>query len=167
VTIARRFGHGTLSRLRAQVVRRSDALCCHRTALRSDAAHCAGTGPVTGEEYFALDHSEYGATIDRIMSSGTEVVFNTTVPPGLTPFLTQLHDAGFTKRGGQIVCTYFDENFLNMVPAAHVEGLYSCLDYYQTVREPFSRKLLLDYRARFPAPRNSRAGAPARACIAG
>ena len=65
------------------------------------------------------------------MSSGAEVVFNTIVPPGLTPFLEQLHDAGFTKRGGQIVCTYFDENFLNLVPAEHVEGLYSCLDYYQ------------------------------------
>ena len=71
--------------------------------------------------------------VDKIMSNGTEVVFNTIVPPGLTPFLQQLYDAGFTKRGGHIVCTYFDENFLNLVPAEQVEGLYSCLDYYQDV----------------------------------
>jgi branched-chain amino acid transport system substrate-binding protein len=107
-------------------------------------------GVIVGEEYFPLDHSDYGPTIDRILSSGTEVVFNTTVPPGVTPFLAQLYESGFTKRGGQIVCTYFDENFLNMVPAAHVEGLYSCLDYYQTIRDPFSRKLLAEYDARFP-----------------
>ena len=50
------------------------------------------------------------------MSSGAEVVFNTIVPPGLAPFLEQLYNAGFTKRGGHLVCTYFDENFLNMVP---------------------------------------------------
>jgi branched-chain amino acid transport system substrate-binding protein len=107
-------------------------------------------GTIVGEEYFPLDHSDYTRTIERILSSGTEVVFNTTVPPGLTPFLEQLYESGFTKRGGQIVCTYFDENFLNMVPAAHVEGLYSCLDYYQAVSDPFSQRLLAEYAARFP-----------------
>ena len=38
------------------------------------------------------------------------------------------------SRGGHLVCTYFDENFLNLVPAEQVEGLYSCLDYYQDSR---------------------------------
>ena len=32
-----------------------------------------------------------------------------------------------------------------MVPAAHVDGLYSCLDYYQTVNDPFSQRLLAQY----------------------
>jgi urea transport system substrate-binding protein len=107
-------------------------------------------GSVVGEEYFPLDHADYGPTIARILASGTDVVFNTTVPPGVTPFLEQLYDSGFTKRGGQIICTYFDENFLNMVPASHVEGLYSCLDYYQAVSDPFSRKLFAEYQRRFP-----------------
>ena len=78
------------------------------------------------------------------------MVFNTIVPPGVTPFFEQLHDSGFTSRGGQLVCTYFDENFLNMVPAAHVEGLYGCLDYYQAVDDPFSQKLLAQYDALYP-----------------
>src|SRR5436309_2253689 len=82
----------------------------------------ANGGAIVGEEYFPLDHADYGETIDKIASSGTEVVFNTTVPPGVTPFLEQLYNSGFTKRGGHIACTYFDENFLNMVPAEHVEG---------------------------------------------
>ena len=46
------------------------------------------------------------------MASGAEVVFNTIVPPGVSPFFERLHDAGFTRRGGHLVCTYFDENFL-------------------------------------------------------
>ncbi len=77
-------------------------------------------------------------------------MFNTIVPPGVTPFFEQLYDSGFTKRGGHLVCTYFDENFLNMVPAAHVEGLYSCLDYYQAVGDPFSQKLLAQYDTLYP-----------------
>jgi branched-chain amino acid transport system substrate-binding protein len=110
----------------------------------------ANGGTIVGEEYFPLDHGDYAQTIEKIRSSGAEVVFNTIVPPGVSPFLEQLHDAGFTARGGQLVCTYFDENFLNMVPAPHVEGLYSCLDYYQAVGDPFSQALLGRYERRFP-----------------
>jgi ABC-type branched-subunit amino acid transport system substrate-binding protein len=110
----------------------------------------ANGGTIVGEEYYPLDHTDYQATVDRITSSGADAVFNTVVPPGLTAFFEQLHDSGFTSRGGQLICTYFDENFLNMVPAAHVEGLYGCLDYYQAVDDPFSRKLLAQYDALYP-----------------
>ena len=107
-------------------------------------------GEVVGEEYFPLDHMDYDRVVADIMASGADVVFNTIVPPGLTPFLERLHDAGFTARGGTIVCTYFDENFLNLAPAEHVEGLYGCLDYYQAVDDPFSIELLNRYEHRFP-----------------
>jgi len=110
----------------------------------------AGGGEIVGEEYFPLDHTDYDRVVADIMASGAEVVFNTIVPPGLTPFLEELHRAGFTRRGGTIVCTYFDENFLNLVPAEQVEGLYGCLDYYRNVDDPFSIELLNRYEARYP-----------------
>jgi ABC-type branched-subunit amino acid transport system substrate-binding protein len=110
----------------------------------------ANGGEIVGEEYFPLDHMDYARTVANIISSGADVVFNTIVPPGLTPFLDELHRAGFTKRGGKIVCTYFDENFLNLVPAEQVEGLYSCLDWYQDLTDAPSRELLQRYNARFP-----------------
>jgi ABC-type branched-subunit amino acid transport system substrate-binding protein len=110
----------------------------------------ANGGEVAGEEYFPLDHADYRATVERIAATGTDVVFNTTVPPGVVPFLEQLHESGFTSRGGQLVCTYFEENLLRAVPAAHADGLYSCLDYYQTVSDPFSQKLLSQYDALYP-----------------
>jgi len=115
-------------------------------------------GEIVGEEYFPLDHTDYRATVAKIASSGAEVVFNTTVPPGVASFLEQLHESGFRQRGGQLVCTYFDENFLNMVPAAHVEGLYSCLDYYQAVSDPFSKRLLDQYDALYPGQAKFTAG---------
>jgi urea transport system substrate-binding protein len=115
-------------------------------------------GSIVGEEYFPLDHTDYGATVDKIMSSGAEVVFNGIVPPGLGPFLQQLYDAGFTQRGGHLVCTYFEENFLDFVPAAQVEGLYSCLDYYQSVSDPFSKELLNQYDKLYPGGAKFTAG---------
>jgi branched-chain amino acid transport system substrate-binding protein len=110
----------------------------------------ANGGMIVGEEYHALDHIEYGETVKKIMSSGAEVVFNTIVPPGVVPFFQQLYDAGFQKSGGQLVCTYFDENLLSLLPAAHVEGLYGCLDYYQNVSDRFSKTLLGHYNDRHP-----------------
>src|SRR3954463_11722824 len=107
-------------------------------------------GEIVGEQYFPLDHIDYDAVVADIMATGADVVFNTIVPPGLTPFLSQLYDAGFMKRGGQVVCTYFDENFLNLVPVEQVEGLYGCLDYYRDVRDPFSVDLLNRYDALYP-----------------
>src|SRR5436190_14263978 len=74
----------------------------------------ANGGAVVGEEYFPLDHTDYRKTVENITATGADVVFNTIVPPGVTPFFEQLHDSGFTSRGGHLVCTYFDENFLNM-----------------------------------------------------
>ncbi len=84
------------------------------------------------------------------MSSGAEVVFNTIVPPGIGAFLVQLHNSGFARRGGCVVCTYFDENFVSFLPPEHVEGIYTCLDYYQNVTDPFSKELLSHYDRRYP-----------------
>jgi branched-chain amino acid transport system substrate-binding protein len=104
-------------------------------------------GEIVEEDYYPLDHAEYGEAIERIMSGGAEVVFNTIVPPGVVPFFQQLTDAGFD---GHLVCTYFDETCLDLVPPEQVEGLYSCLDYYQTVDDPFSKELLRRYDELFP-----------------
>jgi ABC-type branched-subunit amino acid transport system substrate-binding protein len=110
----------------------------------------ANGGEIVEEDYYPLDHTDYGETVDKIMSTGAEVVFNTIVPPGVVPFFEQLHEAGFTKRGGHLVCTYFDETCLNLVPPEQVEGLYSCLDYYQDAEDPFSKELLDRYNKLYP-----------------
>lgn len=110
----------------------------------------AGGGEIVGEQYFPLDHTDYRQLVAEIMATDADVVFNTIVPPGLTPFLANLHDAGFAARGGRLVCTYFDENFLNLAPAEHVEGLYGCLDYYRSVQDPFSMQILSRYDALYP-----------------
>lgn len=110
----------------------------------------ANGGQVVGEEYFPIDHADWGETVERINSRGTEVVFNTTVPPGCFPFLEALYESGFTRRGGRVVTTYFDENLVAALPAEHTQGLYGCIDYYQSLTDPFSRRLLECYDARFP-----------------
>lgn len=102
-------------------------------------------GEVVGEEYFPVDQNEYSATVSKIMSNGVDVVFNTTIPPGVASFFKQLYNAGFQKRGGRLACVYYDENALSITPAHEIEGLASCLDYFQAVHDPFGDKLQAEY----------------------
>ena len=44
------------------------------------------------------------------------------------------------------------------MPAAHVEGLYSCLDYYQEVSDPFSKNLINRYNKLYPGDAKFTAG---------
>ena len=110
----------------------------------------ANGGEIVGEEYFPIEHADWGETVGRINASGTDVVFNTTVPPGCFPFLEALCESGFTRRGGRIITTYIEENLAGAVPSEHIEGLYGCIDYYQSLGDPFSKELLGRYNVRFP-----------------
>jgi ABC-type branched-subunit amino acid transport system substrate-binding protein len=109
-------------------------------------------GEVIFEEYYPLDQIEYSATVNKIMTNNVDVVFNTVIPPGVGPFIKQLYEAGFTKRGGRLSCVYYDENTLNINAAYEMEGLASCLDYFRAVdpSDPFSAKLQAEYEKEFP-----------------
>lgn len=110
----------------------------------------ANGGEVVFEEYYPLDQMEYSAPVAKIMKEKPDHVLNTVVPPGLQGFMKQLHDAGFTKNGGTQSVIYFDENAVNFVPAEVLEGVYSALDFFHTVDDPYSQQLLTEYNEMFP-----------------
>ena len=110
----------------------------------------ANGGEVVFEEYYPLDQVEYSATVNKIMTNNVNVVFNTVIPPGVGPFIKQLYEAGFTKRGGRLSCVYYDENTLNINAAHEFEGLASCLDYFRAIKDPFSAKLQAEYDKLYP-----------------
>lgn len=107
-------------------------------------------GEVVFEEYYPLDQIEYSATVSKVMNEKVDCVFNTIIPPGVGPFFKQLYEAGFQKNGGRLSCVYYDENLLNVNKAEEMEGLASCLDFFQDIDDPFSQQILKDYRAMFP-----------------
>jgi urea transport system substrate-binding protein len=110
----------------------------------------ANGAEVVFEEYYPLDQPEYSATISKIRDGKVDCVFNTVIPPGLQPFMKQLFESGFQKNGGMVTCLYYDENLLNYHPAQEMDGLYSCLDYFEAVDDPFSKDLQARYSKRFP-----------------
>jgi len=110
----------------------------------------ANGGEVVFEEYYPIDQAEYSATIGKIQDGKVDCVFMTIIAPGVQPFVKQLYESGFQKNGGVLTCVYYDENALNYNPANEMDGLVSCLDYFQAVDDPFSKQLQADYAKRFP-----------------
>jgi branched-chain amino acid transport system substrate-binding protein len=112
----------------------------------------ASGGEVIFEEYYPLDQVEYSATVNKIMTNKVDVVFNTVIPPGVGPFIKQLYEAGFTKRGGRLSCVYYDENTLNINAPYEMEGLASCLDYFRAVTklDRGSARIQAEYDKEFP-----------------
>ena len=107
-------------------------------------------GEVVFEEYYPLDQVEYSATVAKIMNEKVDHVFNTVIPPGLQAFSKQLYEAGFQDKGGTYSCVYFDENSPLYMAARELEGAYSCLDFFHSVDDPFSKQILADHDAMFP-----------------
>ena len=109
----------------------------------------ANGGEVVMEDYFPLDQLEYSATVAKIMSEGVDHVFNTVIPPGLQAFTKQLYEAGYYDQGS-LSCVYFDENSVHYVAERELEGVYSCVDMFHTIEDPFTQQLIADYNAMFP-----------------
>ena len=103
-------------------------------------------------------HESDGAVrIERTFDAPAELVWRMWTDPGhfsawYGPTGATIPVATMDVRvgGRRLVCTDFHANFLNLVPAEQVEGLYSCLDYYQAVDDPFSKELLDRYNSLFP-----------------
>ena len=110
----------------------------------------ANGGEVVFEEYYPLDQPEYSATIAKIRDGKVDCVFSSVIPPGVQPFMKQLYESGFQRNGGVISCIYYDENSLNFNPPQELDGLLSCLDFFHTVDDPYSRELLAAYDKKFP-----------------
>jgi branched-chain amino acid transport system substrate-binding protein len=98
-------------------------------------------GKVVGEEYFPLDQTDFTATVQKVLASKADLVFNTTIPPGVVSVYRQLSEAGFQRGGGRIACVYMDETFTGLIPAADLEGTVSCLDYYDALNDPIGNAL--------------------------
>ncbi|MGB6118255.1 MAG: substrate-binding protein [Mesorhizobium sp.] len=109
-------------------------------------------GEIVFEELYPFDQVDFSAAVNRIISAKADVVINNVVPPGAGPLVKQLHQSGFHAGGGRIGSFYYDENALNLNSTEEMEGVVSCLDWFQVLadKDPFSKSVLDDYTKMFP-----------------
>lgn len=121
-------------------------------------------GEVLGEDYFPLDQTDYGALVQKIMNSDTQIVFSTLIPPGVQVFLKQLYNAGFNKRGGRVVAVNIDDTSSSLIPSYILDGVISSLDYFASLDDAFDKQMRAQYENMFP---NAKVGIGASAGATG
>jgi branched-chain amino acid transport system substrate-binding protein len=108
----------------------------------------ANGGQIVGEEYFPLDATDFSASVQKIMSSGADIVYSNVIPPGIWTQIRQLSEAGFQKKG-LFTVPYLEESALQAIPFNFLEGIPACLDFFQALTDDFDTNLVKRYHDRF------------------
>ncbi len=86
---------------------------------------------IVGEEYLALDETDYSNTIAKIKASGADVVYSVLVGDCINSFTLQMHEFGMDDIAIFDVC--LDESGAAAIGGDAVEGVYSGMTYYATI----------------------------------
>jgi ABC-type branched-subunit amino acid transport system substrate-binding protein len=105
-------------------------------------------GEVIGTEFFPLDATDFSTSTRRILDSGADIVYTNVIPPGIWAQIRQLTDGGF-RDDGLLCMPYLEESALEAIPFSFLEGIPSCLDFFQALDDPFDAGLVQRYRQRF------------------
>lgn len=89
-------------------------------------------GTVVGEEYIAMDETDYSATISKILAAKPDVVFSVLVGDGITAFQKQY--AQYSNQEIKMFHLCLDESGVAAIGVENCLGVYSGQTYFSTVQ---------------------------------
>lgn len=110
----------------------------------------AGKGvEFVGEEYFPIEHDDFGPVAGRIASSGADCILNTVNGAGNVALFEALASAGVDSARVPMLTTSIAEDELRAVGRGHADGHYILSSYFQTIDTPANREWMRGFRAEF------------------
>jgi urea ABC transporter urea binding protein len=106
-------------------------------------------GVTVAEEYSPLGHTEFSTNINKIASSGCDLVFSTLVGDQVVAFYKQFRQFGITAEDLPI-CTPIttEQEILAMGPENSL-GHYTSFNYFQSVDSPENKEFVSRYKAKY------------------
>ncbi len=102
---------------------------------------------VVGEDYFPLDATTFASAVSKINDLKPTIVYSNVIPPTCFTLVKQIREAGlwddiiFSTPGS-------DEGWI-AGGGADVDGVYACMDYFDSVTDPVSTKIRDQYYEEF------------------
>ena len=125
-----------------------------RTANRIIKAQLAASGGETvAEEYTPLGHTDYSTVINKIRTSGADVIYNTLNGDSNVAFFKQFKDAGFTPADMPTMSVSVAEEEVRGIGADVMAGHLVAWNYYQTTPGAVNEKFVAAYKAKYGANR--------------
>ncbi|MCL5043700.1 MAG: ABC transporter substrate-binding protein [Deltaproteobacteria bacterium] len=106
-------------------------------------------GQTVAEEYSPLGATEFSTNINKIASSGCDVVFSDLVGDQIVAFYKQYREFGITAKDIPICSPITTEQEIAAMGPENAAGHYTSFDYFQSVGTPQNKVFVDRYKARY------------------
>lgn len=106
-------------------------------------------GEVVHEEYVPMGHSDFSSVINRIRSTGPDVIFCTLVGDSDVAFARQYHAAGFDPEKMPVASLTRSEVEVAAIGGDAAAGHLSSAPYYMGYSSPENERFIEAYKSRF------------------
>lgn len=103
-------------------------------------------GEWVADEYLELGHSEWGAMVNKIKSSGCDVVLSNVVGDSVVAFYREFKNQGLTQDKLPICATVTSEIEIAAMGAEYAAGSYTSFPYFQAIDTPANHEFVERYR---------------------
>ncbi len=113
----------------------------------------AAGGEVVGEEYAAMDQTDFASIISKIEAAQPEVILNTLNGTGNVSFFKQMSEKNYTSDDFMTMSFSIAEEEVTAIGANLLEGHMVSWNYYQTTDTPKNKTFVDAYKAAYGANR--------------
>jgi urea transport system substrate-binding protein len=104
-------------------------------------------GEWIADEYLELGHSEWGAMVNKIKTSGCDVVLSNVVGDSVVAFYREFKNQGLTHDKLPICATVTSEIEIAAMGAEYAVGSYTSFPYFQAIDTDINKAFVERYRA--------------------
>lgn len=103
-------------------------------------------GEYVADEYLELGHSEWGSMVNKIKSSGCDVVLSNVVGDSVIAFYREFKNQGLSHEQLPICATVTSEIEIAAMGAEYAVGSYTSFPYFQAIDTPANKAFIERYR---------------------
>ena len=106
-------------------------------------------GENVGEEYAPLGHTEFSTNINKIASSGAEIIFSDLVGDSIVAFYKQFRQFGLSAADIPICTPITTEQEIQAMGAENAVGHYTSFNYFQSTNTPENKLFVERFKAKY------------------
>lgn len=108
-----------------------------------------GGGTVLGEEYVALGSIDFDGILEKIKKEKPDFIYCDLVGDSTIAFYREYMNAGFNPSECPIASITTDEMTLQSVGAEYMEGHYTSMNYFSTLKTKESKQFVENYKKKY------------------
>jgi urea transport system substrate-binding protein len=106
-------------------------------------------GKLIAEEYAPLGSTEFSTNVNKLASSGADIVFSDLVGDSIVAFYKQFRQFGLTANDIPICTPITTEQEIAAMGAENAVGHYTSFNYFQSVDTPENKTFVERYKAKY------------------